>query len=166
MAQPDDLNTPMIAIVGFLGAIATFAIIVVLQVLYYQLEAVEQYKKEVSQAPAELSNVLADQEAKLAGYRWVDQQKRLVAVPIDRAMRLVVDDLAAGRDPVRYAPRTTAAGSAQDDDSTTPSNQSTEEADPPEASADSAPTAQGSEDSAEKLESAGEPAAEAPGPVP
>jgi hypothetical protein len=109
MAHRDELNTPLIAIVGFLGAIATFAIIVVLQVLYYQLEAAEQLRKEISPAPAELASAIADQEAKLADYRWIDQQKQLVGIPIDRAMRLVVDDLAAGRDPVRYAPVTTAA---------------------------------------------------------
>ncbi len=109
MAQRDDLNTPLIAIVGFLGAIATFAIIVVLQVLYYQLEAAEQLRKEISPEPAELASAIADQKAKLADYRWVDQQKELVGIPIDRAMQLVVDDLAADRDPVRYAPVTTAA---------------------------------------------------------
>jgi hypothetical protein len=38
---------------------------------------------------AELSTVLARQRARLAGYRWVDRDKKIAAIPIDRAMAIV-----------------------------------------------------------------------------
>ncbi len=37
---------------------------------------------------AELKRVEADQTGRLAGYRWVDRDKRIVAIPIDRAMAI------------------------------------------------------------------------------
>jgi hypothetical protein len=71
----DDLNTSKIALVGFLSAIVVFAIIVALQVLFYRVEAQEQYAKDISRPPAELSKLLADQRDELSGYHWVDEHK-------------------------------------------------------------------------------------------
>jgi hypothetical protein len=52
-----------------------------------------------SDPAADLSAVLAQQRARLAGYRWVDRNKRIAAIPIDRAMAII-----AGRGTDAYAP--------------------------------------------------------------
>ena len=38
-------------------------------------------------------NLLAEQEAKLNRAGWLDREKGIVAIPIERAMELVVDEL-------------------------------------------------------------------------
>ena len=95
MTTQSDLNTPLIAVIGLLGAILVFAIIVLLIVVFYRVETRQQ--AELSrQPPTEISNLMAEQQAKLVQYRWVNQQQRIVSIPIHRAMDLVVAEL--GRD--------------------------------------------------------------------
>jgi len=92
MAEYDDLNTPVIAVIGFIGAILVVAIIMGLMVLYHYADRRETYAKDISQPPIELGNVTAEQQANLTRYRWVDQEKQIVAIPISRAMELVVQE--------------------------------------------------------------------------
>ena len=67
-----------------------FAIIILLEVMFYRIEARDRYEKDFSQPPAELTSLVQQQQARLAEYRWVDEKKGVVAIPIDRAMELVV----------------------------------------------------------------------------
>ena len=84
MASQDDLKTPTIALVGFVGAILMFAVIVLLQVVYYHIDYRLRQRKDYSQPPAELGNVVAQQQAKLADH------------DIEKAMETVVRDLRSG----------------------------------------------------------------------
>ena len=49
--------------------------------------------------PNDLQKVIADQQARLTGYRWVDRDKDIAAIPIERAMQII-----AGRGTDAYAP--------------------------------------------------------------
>jgi hypothetical protein len=89
----DDLNTPKIAVVGFISAIVIFALIILTQVLFYWTEAQQRIVKDVDQPYLEIANLAADQQAKLAKYQWLDAEKKIVGIPIKRAMELVVDGL-------------------------------------------------------------------------
>ena len=99
MATRDDLNTPVIAVVGLLGAIVVFALIVLLMVVFHRVEARQRYARDVDQPYAQVTQLLAEQQGRLAGYGWVDQKKGIAHVPIDRteygpgAMDLVVAEL-------------------------------------------------------------------------
>lgn len=95
MASHEDINTPMVAVVGFLGAIVVFAVIVMLIVVYYNEEGRQRAEKDLSVPPAEIRRLVAQQEGQLADYRLLDSEKKIVAIPISRAMKLVVDELAA-----------------------------------------------------------------------
>ncbi len=97
MAGQDELNTSAVALVGFVGAIVLFAVIVVLMVVFHQVEARQEYAKDTSQAYAQVSRLAADQQGRLAGYGWVDEEDGVARIPIDRAMDLLVAELA--RDP-------------------------------------------------------------------
>jgi len=110
MAQYDDVKTSTVALFGLIGAIITFALVVFVMVLYYRFAAQERFDKLISQAPAELSDVTANQQAKLAEYRWIDQSKGVVAIPISRAMNIVVAELLAeaGHKPPTAKPPATA----------------------------------------------------------
>ncbi len=94
MASHDDINTPMVAVVGFLGAIIVFAVIVLLIVVYYNAEGRQRAEKELAVPPAEIRRLVAQQEGQLADYRLLDAEKKIVAIPISRAMALVASELA------------------------------------------------------------------------
>ncbi len=95
LASHEDINTPMVAVVGFLGAIIVFAVIVLLIVVYYNAEGRQRAEKDLAVPPAEMRRLVAQQEGQLADYRLLDAEKKIVAIPIGRAMKLVVDELAA-----------------------------------------------------------------------
>ncbi len=103
----DDVNTPVIAAIGLLGAILIFAIILLLVVVFYHADARERVEKHFGAPPAELSNLVADQQAELASYRWVDEKKGIVAIPINRAKELVLEEISKEPVPLRlfHCPR-------------------------------------------------------------
>jgi hypothetical protein len=80
--------------VGLLSVILTIDAVVGLQALYYwQLDRLET-SDELYRPPAKLASLLAAQQKQLTEYRMVDAKMGTVAIPIERAMRLVVDELA------------------------------------------------------------------------
>ena len=99
MATRDDVNTPAIAMVGLISALLFFASIILLEVMFYRMEAQQRYEKDISQPFIELTNLVQRQQAKLADYRWVDEKKGVVAIPIDRTMELVVAELSKTAEP-------------------------------------------------------------------
>jgi hypothetical protein len=67
--------------------------VVGLQALYYwQLNQVET-SENLYQPPAKLKTLLNAQQTRLTDYRMVDAKKGVVAIPIGRAMALVVTEL-------------------------------------------------------------------------
>ena len=91
-AKYDDLNTPMIAIVGFVSAIFTFAIVVGFQAGYYYVESAVEVAKAKAMGPSKAETVLAEQRGRLASYGWIDRNQKQVAIPITDAMALVVQE--------------------------------------------------------------------------
>ena len=89
MPNRDDLNTPMIAIIGFLSAILLFVIIVGMQAWFYSMQNAEFYKKVVTKPQVELNTLISGQQEMLNSYRWIDKDKQIAGIPIDRAMELV-----------------------------------------------------------------------------
>jgi hypothetical protein len=96
MADYDDIKTSSIALVGFVGAIVLVAIIFALQVVYYHVAAAQFQEKDIQPPMAELQKATNAQQAELTAYRSVDKTKGVVAIPIDRAMDLVVQEGQAG----------------------------------------------------------------------
>jgi hypothetical protein len=89
-AKYDDLNTPMIAIVGFVSAIFTFVLIVGFQAGYYYVESSVEMARNKAVGPTRADTVLAEQRGKLASYGWADRDQNQVAIPVTQAMALVV----------------------------------------------------------------------------
>ena len=88
----DDPDVPASAVVGIVGAILLFAIIVGLQALFYRMEEGERSRKVYEQPDQALQQLDADQLGTLTSYGWVDQQRGVVHIPIERAMALVVEE--------------------------------------------------------------------------
>lgn len=93
----DDLNTPMILLVGVIFAVLVFVVIFFLQGLFYRMQHTEQQSKVIAEQPQELGQLRADQQAKLNSYGWIDRQKGVVSIPIDRAMELELKRLRAAQ---------------------------------------------------------------------
>lgn len=79
-----------------IGAIITVAIIVALVALFYNVSNAEYEKKVVAVVPEELTHLRSEQLARLHTYRWVNQREGQVAIPIERAMELIIAERAGG----------------------------------------------------------------------
>ena len=90
-----DVNIPRLILTCLLGAILTAVVVVGLQVLYYGYVAGLERSEEPGGPPRELEALLDGQKTRLAEYRVVDREKGIVAIPISRAMELVVSELSA-----------------------------------------------------------------------
>ena len=85
----DDPNVPVSVVVGVIGAIFLFVVIVLLQALFFQMQEGEMNRKVYSQAFEELRTLDAQQLEVLNSYGWVDQTNGVAHIPIDRAMEIV-----------------------------------------------------------------------------
>jgi len=75
---------------GLIGAVVLVVIILVLQGLFFKARQNQLEKKAASNPAQELITLRAEQLQKLHEYRWVDQPAGVAAIPIERAMELVV----------------------------------------------------------------------------
>jgi hypothetical protein len=87
--DPDALTTTT---VGIVGTIIVIIVVVFVQGLYESEKRDEFQRKVVDEAPAELRSLNAAQRTRLAETGWVDKQRGIVAIPIERAMELLARD--------------------------------------------------------------------------
>ena len=83
--------------VGFLSAILTFVVILAAQAVFFAADKVETQVKAANAAPTVLTEGLTQQQNRLAGYGWVDPAKGIVNIPVNDAMRLVVEEQAKAK---------------------------------------------------------------------
>jgi hypothetical protein len=98
MAGYDDVRTSTVALVGFIGALVVFVLIVAMEVVYYQVVARQQQVKDIDQPYVELAGALAKQEARLIEKPGFDEKAGIGHVPLGQAMKLVIADVAAHGD--------------------------------------------------------------------
>lgn len=98
MIEHQDVRTSTVALVGLVGLMVVSGIVLSVQLLYYRMSARQTFVKQTSQAHPELADMTARQQLKLGEPPgWIDQKKGVVHLPIDAAMRRVVDEYAAGK---------------------------------------------------------------------
>ena len=107
--DPDTLTT---ATVGIVGTILVIVAVVFLQGLYERMSRSEFQRKIVDQAPAELSRLREAQLARLHSTAWVDRQNGFVAIPIEKAMALLVADSSLAAPIIVPAPPATTGAAA------------------------------------------------------
>ncbi len=91
-----DPNPQTTVLVGIISAIMLFVVVVLLQALFYRVERGEARRKVEAVVPEELTRLRALQLDQLNSYRWVDQAAGVTAIPIDQAIRLVVQEQGGG----------------------------------------------------------------------
>lgn len=90
-ADPDAFQT---AFIGLIGTILVVVSVVAIQGFYERRRHIEYDRKVVRQTPRDLHQARVEQQEKFQA-RWIDRDKGIVAIPIERAMELV----AASADP-------------------------------------------------------------------
>jgi len=94
--MPDDygVNTQKLALAAVLSVILVVDLIVGLTAVYYRYQGELEDSARFTEPPAKAEALRAKQEALLTDYRLIDPEKGVVGIPIDRAMELVVAELA------------------------------------------------------------------------
>jgi hypothetical protein len=84
----EDLDNQTLLAAGVVFAVLVFVVILGAQAWYHHLDAAERERKAAVQAPDALRRLTTEQEGNIHTWRWVDREKNIVAIPIDRAMEL------------------------------------------------------------------------------
>jgi hypothetical protein len=87
--DPDALTT---ATVGIVGTLLVIIVVLFVQGLYESVNRTEFERKVVDEVPAELRSLRAAQRTVLHQTGWVDKKNGIVAIPIEKAMALLVAD--------------------------------------------------------------------------
>lgn len=90
-----DPRTGQAVVVGIVGTLILILIVVGLQALFYHVED-DLYSQIYAEPQLDVKMVKAQQLELLASYGWVDREKGVVRIPIDRAMEMVVADPSGG----------------------------------------------------------------------
>lgn len=91
-AERDNLDIHGIVLATSVLVLATIIVVILLQIVYFVASG-RQHRAKVIEVPArEAAELRAAQREALAGYRWIDRERGRVAVPIERAMTLVLDE--------------------------------------------------------------------------
>jgi hypothetical protein len=84
-------------IVGVISIVLVLVTVFALEALYYRTVDREQQRKFDAEQPLEPAWLSDESTAQLEGYRWVDREAGTVAIPIERAMELVVEEQSGER---------------------------------------------------------------------
>lgn len=88
----DDPDSSATVAIGIAGAILLVVIVVALQGLFGQAAGSEFRRKVEAEKPVEYDSLRARQLEQIGTYRFIDPKEGVVAIPIDRAMELLVDE--------------------------------------------------------------------------
>lgn len=88
----DDIRVGPVVLAGVIGAVLLFAMIVGLSALFLRQQQKAAYDERASRSPDELHSLESGQIERLSEYTWINQKKGIVRIPIERAMKLVVED--------------------------------------------------------------------------
>ncbi|MBN2295846.1 MAG: hypothetical protein JXM70_25675 [Pirellulales bacterium] len=87
------INTGKVLFIGLLSVILTSVVVVGLQALYYWQVDRMQLAEQLWEPSAKMEKLTAAQQARLTDYRMLDAKKGTVAIPVSRAMEMVVTEL-------------------------------------------------------------------------
>ncbi|HEY3321893.1 MAG TPA: hypothetical protein VGP72_15600 [Planctomycetota bacterium] len=92
----DNINTPKLAFIGVFTSVLIFVVILASQAFFYHFEAGLTDQKLGNEAPTQRREIESQENGLLHTYRWIDQKKHTVAIPIDRAIDLIAQEKAKG----------------------------------------------------------------------
>lgn len=95
--EEDEVNVGLLAIIGAFSAVALFLIVVLLQAWFYNWKGdlVAARGPGADSAQTLLARAIVEQQEQINHYHWVNRETKVRAIPIQRAMELVVQDMRA-----------------------------------------------------------------------
>lgn len=91
--QQESMSFSTLLGAGVVFVVATAAVALLAPVFFRARVSELRAERGWSATPAETQQMRASQRDRLAHYAWIDRAKGVVALPIDRAMALAVEDL-------------------------------------------------------------------------
>jgi hypothetical protein len=88
----DDPRAAPTFLIGIIGTILVIVTIFLLEALYHNTIVAERERKDAANPPAQIRELDAAQRRMLSDYRVIDAENDIVAIPIERAMELVVEE--------------------------------------------------------------------------
>ena len=87
--ERDNLDIHGIVLNVTVFALVTVIVVISLQIVYF-VASEQQFRRKVVEVPAaEVEALNRKQSEELRGYRWIDRERGIVSIPIDRAIALV-----------------------------------------------------------------------------
>lgn len=93
----DRVNTFGVVLIGAVAAVLLWVSVVALQAYYYSTAGKVESERASTGKGREVRDLKAEQRAYLQEGKYVDPKKGIVAIPLDDAMKLVLDDAKAGK---------------------------------------------------------------------
>jgi hypothetical protein len=92
MAFKEDTDAPLIITIGAVSGFLTIVVVIGLQAWYVSEEQRELDRKTATVVHQPLEDLRAAQTTNINSYRWADSGKQTVAMPIDKAMTLLIQN--------------------------------------------------------------------------
>lgn len=92
MAMKHEVNTPVILVTGLISLLFLGVVVIALHAWYLSAEQAEVQLKSADAPVLALETLKLDQKERINSYRWVDRDKQIVAIPIDQAMNLLIQN--------------------------------------------------------------------------
>ncbi len=91
MANPDKLPNGMLLFIGLVTGLCVAVLFLAVELLYFKVDAELQNEgAKGGVARSEVRLLKKKQASSLTEYRWIDRDKKTVAIPIERAIELAV----------------------------------------------------------------------------
>jgi hypothetical protein len=92
MAYKDDTNAPLIITIGAVSGFLVIVLAIGLQAWFLNEEHQEIQQKWDGSVNVRLVDLRKQQEATINSYRWIDREKQIAAMPVDEAMKLLIQN--------------------------------------------------------------------------
>lgn len=92
MAYKDDTNAQVILTIGAVSGILVIVLVIGLQAWFLSEEHSEIEAKYGSTVNVQLVELREKQQAKIREYRWVDKEKGIAAIPVEQAMKVLIEN--------------------------------------------------------------------------
>ncbi len=90
----DKVNVGQISLIAIVGIAVTYAIVVVLQIMYFKMKDDMEARRGTGSSMEAGIEVRAEQQTRLNSYGYVDKENGVVRLPIGVAMERTITELA------------------------------------------------------------------------
>ncbi len=95
--EGDEINAGLLTVIGCFLAVTVLLVVVLLQAWFYNWKADATASQTIPSSDPQtlLGRALVEQQEQINSYHWVNREANVRAIPIERAMQLVVAEMAA-----------------------------------------------------------------------